>query len=164
MITQQELKEILNYDANTGIFTWKNTNKYSNRKINAIAGGYDSGYIRVCINKKRYGGHQLAWLYIYGEIGGFDIDHANGIKSDNRIVNLRKATVSENAYNRKLSSRNTSGIKGVTWHKKSKKWQVVVTVNKQHKYLGQFNDLEFAELVVSEARDLFHKDFANHGK
>lgn len=163
MITQQELKELLNYDSNTGIFTWKKLYKYSNRKINDIAGSIDGGYIRVGINKKKYCAHQLAWLYVYGEIGGFNIDHANGIKTDNRIKNLRKATVSENAYNTKLNVRNTSGVKGVTWHKKSKKWQVVITVNKQHKYLGQFEDLEFAELVITEARVLFHKNFANNG-
>lgn len=163
MITQQELKELLHYDPEIGIFTWKKLHKYSNRKINDIAGSIDSGYVRIGINKKRYGAHQLAWLYINNEIGGFEIDHANGIKTDNRIKNLRKATVSENAYNRKLNIKNTSGVKGVTWHKKSKKWQVVITVNKINKYLGQFEDLDLAELIIKEARSLYHKNFANDG-
>lgn len=129
MLTQDELKEHVNYNPDTGIFTWIKNNKYSNRNVGDICGSLDGGYIRMCINKKRYGAHQLAWHYINNELGSFHIDHINGIKSDNRICNLRKATVSENAYNKKINSNNTSGVKGFTWHRRAKKWQVVICVN-----------------------------------
>ena len=163
MITQEQLKQEVHYDQETGIFTWLKTHKYSNKKIGDVCGGIDSEYVRMAINGKRYHAHQLAWLYIYGEYHLDAIDHINGIKKDNRICNLRKASVSENAYNRKMSVRNTSGVKGVTWHKGSKKWQVVITYNRIHKYLGMYTDLNKAKEVIEHYRNIYHKEFANTG-
>lgn len=163
MITQKELKQNVYYDSETGIFNWIKTHKYSNKKIGDVCGSLDSGYIRMCINKKRYGAHQLAWLYVYGEFNLDAIDHINGITTDNRICNLRKATVSENAYNRKMNVKNTSGIKGVTWHKKAKKWQVIITYNKIHKYLGSYTDLNKAKEIIEKYRTLYHGEYANNG-
>ena len=163
MITQQELKQEVYYDQETGIFTWLKTHKYSNKKIGDVCGSLDNGYIRMCIYKQRHHAHQLAWLYIYGEYRLDAIDHSNGNKTDNRICNLRKASVSENAYNRKMNIKNTSGVKGVTWHKRAKKWQVVITFNKIHKYLGMYSDINKAKEVIDYHRNIYHKEFANNG-
>ena len=163
MITQQELKQEVYYDQKTGIFTWLKTHKYSNKKIGNVCGSLDNGYIRMCIYKQRHHAHQLAWLYIYGEYRLDAIDHINGNKTDNRICNLRKASVSENAYNRKMNIKNTSGVKGVTWHKRAKKWQVVITFNKIHKYLGMYSDINKAKEVIDYHRNIYHKEFANNG-
>jgi hypothetical protein len=154
MITQSELKYKLYYNQDTGIFTWIKTGK--------IAGFTRNGYIIICINQKEYRAHRLAWLYVYGKMPIKFIDHINLNKSDNKISNLREATKSENAMNVKLSSKNKSGYKGVSWNKEKNKWKVALKLNGKQKHFGYFNDLEFASLIAKEAIDKYHKEFANY--
>ena len=161
MITQEELQSKFNYDPDTGIFTRKYT--YSKFLKGSEVGCKDSeGYLVISFTNKCYKAHRLAWLYVYGEFPKYNLDHINGNPSDNRILNLREANESQNGFNRKLSKNNTSGYKGVTFSKKSNKWQAAVTVNKKLKYLGQFEDLEFAALVAKEARIKYHGEFARN--
>ena len=158
MIKQSELKEKLDYNQELGIFTWKLKSAF--KKIGSIAGYKNlQGYIIIKINKKMYPAHRLVCLYVYGYLPKI-IDHINGIKDDNRIINLRPATSSQNQWNRKLSKNNTSGIKGVTWNTHTNKWLAQTTINGKNKYLGYFEDIELAELVVQEARNKYHGEFA----
>lgn len=163
MITQSELKQILDYNPDTGIFTWK-INKGGKAKCGTIANSIDSkGYIRIQINNKRNSAHRLAWLYIYGSFPNNMIDHINGNKIDNRIYNLREATVNENQYNRKVPINNTSGIKGVYFDKSRNKWVAELKCNSKKIHIGRFNDIELAQIAINEARNKYHKEFANHG-
>lgn len=117
------------------------------------------GYIRACYQGRMYYAHRLVFLMHHGyepEI----VDHINGDKSDNRIENLRGCTLAQNAQNSKMPSRNTSGVKGVCWHKRFKSWQVSVRCSGKNHYIGRFDCLELAELVASEARSKFHGEFA----
>lgn len=161
MITQEELKSALNYDENTGLFTYKkNKGKF---KANQIAGTtHVNGYTHIQINWKIYKAHRLAWLYVYGYFPEC-IDHINCDRGDNRIANLREATVTQNNHNVKMSKNNKSGVKGVCWHKKAKKWCATIGAYGKTIYLGLFSDLELAELVINEARVKYHKEFVNHG-
>ena len=115
----------------------------------------------VEIDHKSYSVHRLVWLMHHGVLPEF-LDHINGNKLDNRIENLRPATKSQNNQNKRLYSNNTSGVKGVCWHKRIKKWQVNVRVNGKQKSFGFFDDIELAELVASEARNKLHGQFARH--
>jgi hypothetical protein len=161
MITQSELKSQIHYDSKTGLFTWLK-NK-STVKVGNVAGCLKKdGYIHIKFNNKTYPAHRLSWLYVYGHMPNYYLDHINGCPSDNRITNLREATASQNSHNVKITCRNTSGIKGIYWHKKSKKWIAKVSVNKQSKYLGSFNEIELAELVINEARLKYHGAFARN--
>jgi hypothetical protein len=163
MITQSELKELLHYDPDTGIFTWK-IKTCKKVCVGKIAGYVASnGYISFSINKKSYLAHRLAWLYVNGNFTKHTIDHINGNKKDNRIVNLREATKSENSWNRKLQVDNVSGIKGVYWHALRNKWMARIMVNNKQMYLGSFDDLKIAEKVILESRNKYHREFANHG-
>ncbi len=91
ILTQQRLHELLHYDAETGFFT----------KKRFAVGSYQEGYLYICLDNKSYGAHRLAWLYRYGDIPkGLQIDHINGKRHDNRIVNLRAVTPQENLQNR----------------------------------------------------------------
>jgi hypothetical protein len=113
MITQKQLKELLSYDSNTGVFTW--IKKTSNRAPVGNVAGYlnHDGYVYIKINNKIYSAHRLAWLFTNKAYPENMIDHINGNRSDNRICNLREATRVENAYNQKKQKNNTSGVKGV---------------------------------------------------
>lgn len=158
MITQQELKTLLNYDPNTGLFTWKIPKK--GRKVNA-GGMRKDGYYRICINYKRYLSHRLAWLYVYGEFPDKCIDHINLNPSDNRICNLRLATIAENGINRKLQLNNTSKFKGVRFVENRNKWMARITVNNKMIYLGIFVNIKDAALAYKKAALKYHKQFIN---
>ena len=90
------------------------------------------------------------------------VDHIDGDKTNNKIENLREATVSQNRFNSKLQSNNKSGVKGVHFNKNYKKWIAQITVNYKVLYLGSYDDIELAELVVQEARSTKHGVFARH--
>jgi len=91
-----------------------------------------------------YLAHRLAWLFTYGVWPVMDIDHIDRDPVNNRIANLRLATCSQNGGNARISARNTSGIKGVCWHKNTKKWQAQITVNRRNHALGYFDDINAA--------------------
>jgi hypothetical protein len=161
MLTQSELKKLLDYNPDTGIFTWTNPKKKTN--IGKIAGCFDSaGYVIIRINKKSYKAHRLAWLYNYGKFPNSLLDHINGIKNDNKLCNLRECTNIENQFNTKLNIRNISGAKGVSWNNQLKKWKVCLNINKQQKHFGYFENLELASLVATEAKIKFHKQFCSN--
>lgn len=154
MITQEYLKSILDYNKNTGVFIWK----ISKQRLRAgsVAGWVNpKGYSSIQINGKKYQAHRLAWLYVYGSLP-ICIDHIDGFPNNNKINNLREATSQQNSFNRKISKSNTSGIKGLTWHKKLNKWQAVIGLNGVNKYLGCFLDKELAKIVIIEAREKYH--------
>jgi hypothetical protein len=143
-LTQDLLKEYLHYDANTGIFIW--IKSMSNGvHIGDIAGClHRNGYIYIGLIGKLHRSHKLAWLYNYGNLPEFNIDHIDGNKNNNRIDNLREATYSENAFNVGTFISNTSGFKGVSWHKQRKKWNVRAKLNGKYKFLGLFDNIEIA--------------------
>ncbi len=144
-MTQDKLKEKLSYDINTGIFSWRNNNKFCGN-LNKT-----DGYIIIQINKKKYRAHRLAWLYVYGVWPKEFIDHINGIKNDNRLVNLREASALENTFNQKIKSNNTSGYKGVVWNKQNKKWVARIKVKGKYKFLGMSNDILIAANLYKNA-------------
>ena len=163
MITQSELKEILHYDPDTGIFTWiKKTSKKI--IIGDEAGTKDkiNGYRNITINYTPYREHRLVWLYIHGIFPINFIDHINGIKDDNRLINLREANHSQNMANRIKRKDNDSGLKGVTWRKDVSKWKASITIDKKTLYLGYFDNKEDAHEAYKQAAIKYHGEFANY--
>lgn len=158
MITQEQLKHILHYDPDTGIFTWKIN---SGRAVkNKQAGSVNpNGYLNIKIDRKLYKAHRLAFLYIHGYLPD-EVGHDNQEKTDNRIVNLIDLSHSENMKNKKIYKNNKSGTPGVTWHKRIKKWQAHIRVNNKSIHLGFFSDLNEAK----ESREKAKKDFNFHEK
>lgn len=158
MITQNELKSLFYYEHETGNFICK---KASGRlKVGDICGNKNhDGYMRIRINYKHYASHRLIWLYVYGEFPKNEIDHINGIKHDNRLCNLREATRSQNSLNRAITKRNTSKFKGVTFNKKTNKWQSQASFNNKYYYLGSFEKKEDAYNKYCEFSKKHHGEF-----
>lgn len=156
ILTQEILKEHLHYNPDTGVFTWiKKTSSYSRVSVGDIAGWYDyKNYLKIKILDKSHFTHRLVWLYVYGYIPKEDIDHINGIKNDNRVINLRLASNSENHQNRIVSKNNKSGYIGVSPH--LNKWRSKITLNGKSIYLGIFNTPEEAHKHYVAAKSLLH--------
>jgi len=140
ILTQSKIKELLDYNQETGIFTRaKRTTNSIN--IGDIAGTKTKkGYIRIRVADGLYMAHRLAWLYVIGVWPKYQVDHENHIRDDNRWVNLSAATNQENSKNMSLSKRSTSGVCGVVWHKNHRKWQTYIAYNDKKIHLGYFGD------------------------
>jgi hypothetical protein len=140
MLSQQELKELLDYDPETGVFKWK-VDHTCNVKIGTVAGTINNnGYLYIGVNNKSYRAHRLAWLYMTGSWPKDDIDHINGCKTDNRIENLRDVSNRDNQCNK---TRHRNGrLPGASWHKRLKRWQARICINNESNFLGYF-DTEF---------------------
>lgn len=143
-ITQAEIKKLLNYDPETGVFTWRVRRPSIN--VGDIAGciNKETGYALICTNRKRYMAHRLAWLYVHGYLPEHELDHINRIRTDNRILNLREVSRMCNIRNTGNFCNNKSGVKGVYWNERCGKWQVQITVNLNRKHLGYYNDFDDA--------------------
>ena len=141
MLTVKYLRKILDYDAATGVFVWRITK--SGCYTGEIAGFYVKKYRYIGIDRHIYQAHNLAWFYVYG-IWPKQLDHKNTICDDNRITNLRCATNSQNAANRKIRVDNKSGFKGVSWHKGSNKWSARIGHNGKRRTIGYFKTAELA--------------------
>ena len=135
MITQEELKQKLHYNPETGVFTWLKS--VGTVKSGTKAGGLTKiGYVRIYINKKAYLAHRLAFFYMEG-YWPIEIDHKDLIKHNNAWDNLRQATRLDNVRNVGLRKDNTSGHKGVTWYSRYKQWIVVASVKGVQKTVDQ---------------------------
>lgn len=162
MITQETLKDLLDYNPETGIF--KHIKARRGVTQGSIAGTLcHTNYINISANGKIYQAHRLAWLYVYGEWPSKYIDHINGNGSDNRIANLRLATINENQFNKKLAKNNTSGVKGITWDKSKGKWKAYIGLNNKLINLGYYDTIEMAKDKLYQARIQYHGNFANNG-
>lgn len=161
-ITQAKLKDVVDYDPETGVFTWK-VRLSSRVKVGQRAGSaHGGGYIEIGIFNRNYLAHRLAWLYVYGELPR-KVDHEDGDKTNNRIRNLRKCSSTQNMANRKVSSSSKSGLKGVSWSKSNRKWVAFIQVGGKTTYLGGFDTPELAHAAYCKAADEIYGEFSNHG-
>jgi hypothetical protein len=144
MLTQKELKRLVNYNEETGIFSWKINRPCQINKDDLIGSKDKNGYLTVHIGKRHYKLHRLVFLYVKGRFPKKNIDHINGTKTDNRFNNLREVSHSLNCRNRPVRSDNKSGHQGVSYTKLNKKWRADIGINGKRKYLGEFKTYEEA--------------------
>ena len=153
-LTADHLREILNYDSVSGVFWWRVARR-GGAKVGDIAGLINQGYRKIRIGRHRYKASRLAWRYIHGRWPDGEIDHKNGIRTDDRLDNLRDVTSSENAQNRRhAQSSNKTGFLGVSPHQG--KFQAVIVINGKQHYLGRFVTPEDAHAVYLEAKRRLH--------
>lgn len=154
-LTQKRLLEALDYDPDTGFFTWKLV-RTGRRKTGSVA-GYKCpryGTIRIRIDGRNYQAHRLAFLFMNGYWAENEVDHINSISGDNRWCNLREATRSQNSANRGVTSRNKLGVKGIS--KSHNRYRVDV----QSRYIGQFKTLKEACEAYNIAAMKIYREFA----
>lgn len=153
MITLEELKEILTYNPETGLFTRKTSS--GGQKVGSIAGSpHPKGYVRIQLKGKTYLAHRLAWFITYSEWPANDVDHINGLRNDNRILNLREATRSENMQNLLVPTPNETGYPGVYINRN--KYSSKITINGESKHLGSFDTAEEASNAYLLAKKELH--------
>lgn len=145
-----DLKALLKYDPDTGYIYWiaKGKGRIKKKPAGTMT---SNGYIGICINGKRIFAHRIAWQLHYGSMPSDQIDHINGNTKDNRIINLREATNAQNGKNLKLFKSNTSGIKGVSLCKATKKWRATIKVGFKMICLGRYDKIENAAKARKDA-------------
>lgn len=163
-LTADELRSILSYDPDTGVFVWLRrpmtgkATSWNSKYPGMTAGGLNNfGYLFISIHKKRYPAHRLAWLYTNGILVD-EIDHINGNPIDNRVCNLRVATHKQNLRNSRRRSDNTSGFKGVYRH--GKRWRAKINVDGRQIHLGTFDEKEAGHIAYAKAAAQHFGEFA----
>lgn len=161
ILDREELKRLLKYDPNSGQFTWKV--KKGRKNVGDAAGCFYGKHRYHCIklNQILYQSHRLAYLYMEGYIPDC-VDHIDGDPSNNKWCNLREATLSQNQWNRKISINCTSGIKGVSFHKRANKWRAIIGVSGKSIHLGYYATKEEAEEALRLKREDLHLGFHRH--
>lgn len=150
MLTYEQASEILEYSPSDGELRWKKTTSSHSVK-GRVAGRYTaSRHTVVGIYGKKYQAHRLAWLLHTGKWPERFIDHRNGIKSDNRIENLRQCDMSENNQNKARRRDNRSGFTGVMWQKKA--WRAKICTRGVNRWLGAFKTPEEAYRAYLSAK------------
>lgn len=173
MLDLETLRDLLRYDAESGNLYWMvrhrkyfrsdgECKRWNNRYAGHLAFSIKpSGYFEGMIFRKQHKGHRVAWALHYGEWPDGLIDHINGIRTDNRISNLRVVTSSENCRNGVIRKNNPSGVSGV-W-KCGNRWRAGIHAEGRQIHLGLFKTLPEAAAArkQAEARYGYHP---NHGR
>jgi hypothetical protein len=157
-LTPERLREMLRYEPDTGEWRWLKAPRCRTHIKPGDKAGWrnPAGYLVMCIDHHQCKGHRLAFLYMIGRWPARDVDHRNGNPADDRWHNLREASRSQNAMNKKRPRHNASGFKGVSWHKKSRKWRAYIGPYRHVIHLGYFDTPEAAyEEYCRKARELF---------
>ncbi len=155
ILTLSRLRQLLEYNPRTGDFIFLVTR--GGVTPGTVAGSpCRGGYIRILIEGRLYAAHRLAWLNMTGSFPAFDIDHINGVRSDNRWCNLREATRAENMQNYPVPKTSTSGLMGATWHKANGRWRAQIKVGGVKRHLGYFDSPEEAHGAYLVAKAALH--------
>lgn len=173
------LHERLRYDPETGSLTWRTPDRTRFATLNAFttwrtrfanrpagkrrSDGYISVRLTVDGSSRAFLAHRLAWFMVHDRWPAGQIDHINGNRSDNRIVNLREVSAAENRLNMKCPAVSSTGVPGVSWCRTTKSWLVRANINRRTKNLGRYRDFDTAVAVrkAAEQQNGYH---ANHGQ
>lgn len=160
MLTADRLRDVLEYDPETGVFRWRVSRRGGTATEGALAGSKRvDGYRAIKVDGVKYKEHRLAWLYMTGEWPVHQIDHINLVRDDNRWSNLREADHASNMRNCRERRHGSSGVKGVSWHKRRERWSAQIRVDGKLHYLGLFADINEAAAAYAAASERYHGEF-----
>lgn len=157
-LTAQRLRDLLSYDQTTGEFRW--SVRTSNRiSIGNVAGNpLSTGYLQICIDGHTHTAHRLAWFYVHGVWPSGQIDHLDGVRTNNAISNLRDVPVTVNRQNLRhpKSNNKSSSYLGVTFSRRRQKWVAQIVVDGRHIHIGSFQDEQTAAKAYVSAKRRLH--------
>lgn len=165
-LTVERVKELLSYDPETGIFT-RRTKQNNRMKVGEVAGANNGGYTQLSVDGRGVKAHRLAWFYVYGVWPSMEIDHINGVRSDNRIANLRDVDKRTNCQNRFTTPAHSSEeFIGATKDKRCRSdiWVAQININGKHHHIGRFRSPEEAHLMYLLIKQEFHAGYAAQGE
>lgn len=155
----------------SGILTWKvrdrstfNSDRgcaaFNSQYVGTVAGSTNSNaYVQVKLNGKLYKAHRIVFEMAHGPIEeGKDIDHIDGVRTNNALANLRSATRSQNKMNGGKQANNTSGAKGVSRY--GTKWRTYISIGGKNTCLGIFKDVQSAAQAYLLASRIHHGEFS----
>ena len=175
------LRKLLRHEPDTGRLFWlhrspdmfkdgKHTRFRTCNRWNARLAGCrafytenSEGYLVGKIFGRMTYAHQIIWAIVHGKLTGDEIDHINGVPSDNRISNLRSVSHLENGRNQKTPRNNTSGVIGVSWDKAGEKWLAQIGIKGRKKYLGLFTEKSHA-IAARKSAETQYGFHENHGR
>jgi hypothetical protein len=152
-LTAARLRELLHYDPDTGVFTWR-VKRRGTASAGSIAGTVNDGYVKIKVDGVRWGAHRLAWFWMTGSAPADEIDHQNGDHCDNRWSNLRQGTHADNMQNQiTAQADNRTGLLGV--RRRGKRFGAEINANGVKRWLGAFGTAEEAHAAyVATKREL----------
>lgn len=156
MVSAERLREVLEYDPDTGIFRWRKNGKIAGCTVR----GRQPGYVTIGIDYSIYRAARLAWLYMTGVMPDCDVDHKNRDPSDNAFLNLRLATDGENNRNRGTPKNNSSGVKGVFFYSRQNRWRAQIQMESRYIHLGDFELFADAVHARKSAEKTYFGEFA----
>ena len=157
-LTAERARELLDYDGDTGVLTWK-TYRCGLAQAGFTAGTINCfGYRKIVIDRKQYLAHRLAWLISHGDWPEHEIDHINGERDDNRLCNLRDIPRHHNQQNqtKPQASNKKSQYLGVCWLESRKKWQASIWAKGKTKFLGHYDCEHAAHHAYVAAKRRLH--------
>jgi len=155
-LTQERLHSLLDYDPETGAFTWK-VRRSGTARAGSIAGTiFSGGYLGIRVDGRAYKAHRLAFLWMNGVFPSDQVDHRNGVRDDNRWSNLREVTQAENQQNIGTARRHnrSSGLLGAWRHRD--KWRSKIWFGGKQIHVGSFSTAEEAHAAYLKAKDELH--------
>lgn len=151
-------REYLSYDSETGEISWLKQGSGVMRGM--IAGTVTNrGYRRIKLEGRQFLAHRLAWALYFNEQPSSFIDHINGLRDDNRIINLRVVTRSQNNTNSAIRKDSKTGVKGVRFMKRENKYAAIIKVNGRSEYIGYFDLLHDAAIAYANRAKEIHGGF-----
>ena len=147
-----QIETVLYYNARIGLFRFKD-----GREAGRLC---PMGYRIIRIYRRNYRAARIAFKLINGFDPENEVDHINGIRSDDSANNLRGATRFENNRNQRLRRDNASGFKGVSMEKRNGKYRALITAGGKQQSLGYFSTAAQAHEAYAKAAAEMHKGFA----
>ena len=161
------IRENLRYDPETGFLWWikDSESKSGRRGLDKPVGTYNKGYLHFCLptpkgKRRQLLVHRVAFFLYYDSWPEEFIDHINNVKTDNRIENLREATLQQNLRNQKSRAGSSSRYKGISFEKRRQKWKVELRYSGKIKYVGYYTSEEEAARAYDKAARELHGDYA----
>ena len=161
-LTADEVRAALDYDPATGAFTRRggfHAKRWGGKPAGVVHKGH--GYVVIKLGTRGYLAHRLAWLHVHGVWPSLKLDHKNGVRSDNRIENLREVTDQQNTWNRKRHVTNEAGVKGVSYKEHLRnKWCATIRVDGKQRHIGVFPTKEAAHEAYKRAAERHFGEYA----